>query len=204
LSGKRRRIVPDHTTFSRRSANLEVASALTKADGPVTVVIDPTGLKVFGKGEWHLEKNGGHARRSWRELHLAVNPDTGKSLASALTSNEEGDASLVGPLLDQIARPIGTMLADGAYDGEPVYRAVAAHSPEAEVIIPPRSSAVPSDTTESASTQRDRHIQLINERGRMGRQRAVHYGRHSLGEVAIMRYSHRRFRGGATPDGTAS
>lgn len=106
--------MPDHTTFSRRSANLEVASALTKADGPVTVVIDSTGLKVFGKGEWRLEKHGGHARRSWRKLHLAVNPDTGKSLASALTSNEEGDASLVGPLLDQIARPIGTVLADGA------------------------------------------------------------------------------------------
>lgn len=83
--------VPDRTTFSRCSANLEVASALTKADGPVTVVIDPTGLKVFGKGEWHLEKHGGHARRSWRKLHLAVNPDTGEILASALTSNEDGE-----------------------------------------------------------------------------------------------------------------
>jgi transposase len=152
------------------------------------VVIDSTGLKVFGKGEWHLEKDGGTARRSWCKLHLAVNPDTGELLASALTSNEEGDASLVGPLFDQIARPIGTVLADGAYDGEPVYRAVAAHTPDAEVIIPPRSSAVPSDTAGSAPTQRDRHIQLINERGRLGWQRAVQYGRRSLGEVAMMRY----------------
>lgn len=67
--------IPDHTTFSRRSANLEVASALARADGPVTVVIDSTELKVFGNGEWHLKKHGGHARRSWRKLHLAVDPD---------------------------------------------------------------------------------------------------------------------------------
>ncbi|CAO3430072.1 Mobile element protein [Azospirillum endophyticum] len=106
--------VPDHTTFSRRSADLEVASALT-TDGPIIVVIDSTGLKVFGKGEWHQEKHGGTTRRSWRKLHLAVNPDTGEVLASELTSNEEGDASLVGPLLDQIKRPIGAVLADGAY-----------------------------------------------------------------------------------------
>ncbi len=180
--------VPDHTTFSRRSADLEVASALATTEKPVTVVIDSTGLKVFGTGEWHLEKHGGTARRSWRKLHLAVDPDTGELLASELTSNEEGDASLVGPLLDQIASPIATVLADGAYDGEPVYRAVAAHSPDAAVIIPPRSTAVPSDTADSAPSQRDRHIQLINERGGLGWQRVVHYGRRSLGEVAMLRY----------------
>ncbi|MCW2239683.1 hypothetical protein M2351_004313 [Azospirillum canadense] len=120
--------------------------------------------------------------------HLAVDPDTGAILASALTTTQDGDASLVGPLLDQIARPIGTVLADGAYDGEPVYRAVAAHSPDAQGIIPPRSTAVPSATTENAPSQRDRHIQMSAERGRLGWQRAVQYGRRSLGEVAMMRY----------------
>jgi len=128
--------VPDHTTFSRRSVDLEVATALQKAEQPVTVVIDSTGLKLFGKGEWHLEKHGGTARRSWRKLHLAVDSDTSEILASALTTTEDGDASLVGPLLDQIARPIGSVLADGAYDGEPIYRAVAVRAPEAEAIIP--------------------------------------------------------------------
>ena len=181
-------LVPDHTTFSRRSANLEVASALAATDGPVTVVIDSTGLKVFGKGEWHQEKHGGQARRSWRKLHLAVSPDTGEILASDLTSNEEGDASLVGPLLGQITRPIGAVLADGAYDGEPVYRAIAERAPDAEVIIPPRATAVTSDTADTAPTRRDRHIQMIKERGRRGWQGAVHYGRRSLVEVAMLRY----------------
>ena len=180
--------VPDHTTFSRRSADLAVAAALARTDGPVTVVIDSTGLKVFGKGEWHLEKHGGQARRRWRKLHLAIDPETGEILASELTSSEEGDASLIGPLLDQIARPLGTVLADGAYDGDPVYRAVSAHTPDAEVIIPPRATAVPSAMTGSAPSQRDRHIQLINERGRLGWQRAVRYGRRSLVEVAMLRY----------------
>jgi hypothetical protein len=180
--------VPDHTTFSRRNADLEVASVLVAADGPVTVVIDSTGPKVLGKGEWHQEKHGGTARRTWRKLHRAVDPDTGTILASELTSNEDGDATLVGPLLDRIKRPIAAVLADGAYDGEPTYRTVAKHAPDAEVIVPPRATAVVSGTAETAPTQRDRHIQMIQERGRRGWQRAVHYGRRSLVEVAMLRY----------------
>ena len=63
--------VPDHTTFSRRSVDLGVAAALKKARGSVTVVNDSTGLKVFGTGEWHLEKHGGTPRRTWRKLHVS-------------------------------------------------------------------------------------------------------------------------------------
>ena len=115
-------LVPDHTTFSRRSVDLGVATALKKASGPVHVVIDSTGLKVVGAGEWLHEKHGGKPRRSWRKLHLAVDPDSGEILASELT--DDGDASLVGPLLDQIASPISAVFADGAYDGEPIYESI--------------------------------------------------------------------------------
>jgi len=180
--------VPDHTAFSRRGADLEMASALAATDGPVTVIIDSTGLKVFGAGEWHLEKHGGKARRTWRKLHLAVSHDTGEILASELTGNEDGDASLVRPLLNEITRPINAVLADGAYDGEPIYCAVAERAPDAEVIIPPRATAVVSDSAETAPTRRDRHIRMIKERGRLGWRRAVQYGRRSLVEVAILRY----------------
>ena len=78
--------VPDHTTFSRRSADLGVATALKKASGPVHVVIDSTGLKVFGSGEWLHEKHGGKPRRSWRKLHLAVDPDSGGGRGTTRTS----------------------------------------------------------------------------------------------------------------------
>jgi transposase len=154
----------------------------------VNVVIHSTGLKMSGAGEWHLEKHGGKARRSWLKLHLAVDPDSGEVLASELTSAEHRDTSQVGPLLDQISGPVASVTADGAYDGEPVYRVVAQRDPAAAVIIPPRSTAVPSDTAETAPTQRDQHLQMIQERGRRGWQKAVKYGRRSLGEVAMMRY----------------
>ena len=180
--------VPDHTTFSRRSVDLTVAKAVRTATGPVNVVIDPTGLKVFGAGEWQRETHGGKGRRTWRKLHLAADPDTGEILASELTTTEDGDASLVGPLLDQISGPIASVTADGAYDGDPVYRIIAQRDPAAAVIIPPRSTAVLSDTAETAPTQRDRHLRMIQERGRLGWQKAVNYGRRSLGEVAMMRY----------------
>jgi hypothetical protein len=122
---------------------LGVATALRKASGPIHVVIDSTGLKVFGAGDWLHEKHGGKPRQTWRKLHLAVDPDSGESLASELTTTDDGDAALVGPLLDQIDSPIASVTADGAYDGEPIYRSVAGHTPDAAVIIPPCSTAVP-------------------------------------------------------------
>jgi Transposase DDE domain len=180
--------VPDHTTFSRRSVDLTVAKAVRPATGPVNVVIDSTGLKVFGAGEWQREKHGGKGHRTWRKLHLAVDPDTGEILASELTTTEDGDASQVGLLLDQIPGPIASVTADGAYDGDPVYRTVAERDPAAAVILPPRSTAVPSNTAETAPTPRDRHLRMIQERGQRGWQKAINYGRRLLGEVAMMRY----------------
>src|SRR4051794_22405184 len=178
--------VPDHTTLSRRSARLSLTTALKKPKGPVNVVIDSSGLKIFGAGEWLHEKHGGKPRRSWRRLHLAVDPDSGDILAAELTTTDEGDASQVGPLLDQIDGPVSAVLADGAYDGEPIYQAVAQR--HAVVVIPPRSTAVPSDTAETRPTQRDRHIQLLAEKGRMGWQSTTGYGKRALVETAFYRY----------------
>jgi hypothetical protein len=184
--------VPDHTTFSRRSPGLSLAAALTRAqvNGPVHVLIDATGLKVYGAGEWLIEQHGERGKRTWRKLHLAVDPSSGEILASELTTSAEGDASQVGPLLDQISRPIASVTADGAYDGEPVYRAVAERQPDppAVVIIPPRATAMLSTTAGTAPNQRDRHIQMIRDKGRMGWQKAVGYGRRSLAETAMFRY----------------
>jgi hypothetical protein len=184
--------IPDHTTFSRRSPGLALASALaeTQRSEPVHVVIDSTGLKVYGAGEWLTEKHGERGRRTWRKLHLAVDPESGEILAAELTTTEEGDAALVGPLLEQITGPIASVTADGAYDGEPVYRAVSERQPDppAAVIIPPRVTAVPSPTADTEPTQRDQHLRMIRDRGRMGWQKAVGYGKRSLGETAVFRY----------------
>jgi transposase len=80
------------------------------------------------------------------------------------------------------------VLADGAYDGDPTYRTVLDRHPDATVVIPPRSTAVPSDTAEINPTQRGRHIQLLARKGRMGWYKAVGYGKRSLVETAFYRY----------------
>ena len=182
--------VPDHTTFSRRSVALSLPTRLTPSSEPVHVVLDSTGLKVYGAGEWQSEKHGGRGRRIWRKLHLAMNPETNEILASELTTNEVGDLTMTSPLLEQIPHPLLSVMADRAYDGEPVYRAVAARQPHvpSAVIIPPRITAVLSSKTGTSPSWRDQHIQMIQEKGRRGWEKAVGYGKRSLVETAMFRY----------------
>ena len=120
-----------------------MSRAATRSQGRATgsrTGRNTTGLKVFGAGEWLAQKQGERGKRTWRKLHLAVDCGTGAILACELTTNEAGDASQVGPLLEQISGPLGSVIADGAYDGEPVYRAVSDHQsdPPVDVVIPPR------------------------------------------------------------------
>jgi Transposase DDE domain len=181
--------VPDHSTLSRRAETLAVPRPRSSSGSePLHLLVDSTGLRLCGPGEWRVEKHGGRGRRSWRQLPLGVDADTGRIVASALTDNDVDDGSQVGPLLNQIDGPIASLTADGAFDRDDVYAAVAARHPEAAVIVPPRSSAVPSETAETAPTQRDRHLQLIAERGRMGWQKASGYNWRALVEADIARF----------------
>jgi len=185
--------VPDHTTFSRRNPGLALATALGQAHatGPAHVAIDATGSKVHGAGEWRVEQHGERGKRTWRKLHLAVDPNTGEVLASELTRNDEGDASQVGPLLQQIPGPIASVIADGTHDGEPVYRAVAERQPDPPVVvvIPPRSTAVPSPAAGTTTpSQCDQHIQTTRHKGRMAWRKTTGYGRQSHAETTMFRY----------------
>ena len=163
--------VPDHSTLSRRSRTLTVALQAQSASGPVHLLVDSTGVKLSGPGEWLVEKHGIQRRRAWRKLHLAVDAKTGTIVASTLTSKEVDDAAELGPLLDQIDEPLAAVIADGAYDQDNVYDTVAGHSAGAAVVVPPQATAVLSPLAEIDPTQRDRHIQVIAEHGRMAWQR---------------------------------
>ncbi len=196
--------VPDHTTLSRRAETLEVprpkprgagASAGNDAGGdaggdagPMHLLVDSTGLKLYGAGEWLVEKHGTKRRRSWKKLHLGVDARTGRIVAATLTDREVDDASQVGPLLDQVEDPVASFTGDGAYDQESVYADVAERHPDADVIVPPRSTAVPSATAETAPTRRDRHLHLIAEKGRMGWQKATGYNARARAEAAVGRF----------------
>jgi hypothetical protein len=154
----------------------------------VHLLVDSTGLRLCGPGEWLLEKHGTRRRRSWRQLHIGVDASTGQILASELTPHDVEDSSQVEPLLDQIPDPLASLTGDGAYDQAGIYGSVAERHPDADVIVPPRSTAVPSDMAESTPTQRDRHLQSIAEHGRIGWQKRSGYTRRALVESAIGRF----------------
>jgi hypothetical protein len=124
--------IPDFSSISKRSIELP-RHVLSKALEPGSlVIVDSTGLKVYGQDEWHQEKHGVPARRTWRKLHLAVD-EKHQILACELTTPEVGDPTAVPDLLAQINTPFEVFMGDGAYDGEPVSRAVLAKQPSARL-----------------------------------------------------------------------
>jgi len=185
--------VPDPSTLSRRDrAFAGRQPRVQTSSGAVHLVLDSTGLKLFGQGEWDAEKHG-RVRRQWRKLHLAVDAGTGEIAAHVLTEGHADDAAQVPALLGQAEGIIASVTADGAYDGEPTYAAAAARQrqPPPEIVVPPRASAVPSSNKgDGVQSQRDRHIRLMAACGRMGWQKATGYGRRNQAETAMARYKH--------------
>ena len=181
--------VPDHSTLSRRGRTFANRRPQVVPHGPLHLLLDSTGLKLLGRGEWDSEKHG-RDRRSWRKLHLAVDAETGEIVASVLTGKEAGDAGQVPVLLEQVEGEIASVMVDGAYEGEPVYQAIEARQPQAppSIVIPPRRSAVLSSQADTDPSQRDGHIRLIREQGRSAWCKATGYGRRSFAETAIGRY----------------
>jgi transposase len=177
--------IPDHTTLSRRGGGLTILPKRADRHEPLHLLVDSTGLKIYGEGEWLDQKHGIRSRRRWRKLHLGVDADTHEIVAVELTPDDVGDVSEFPELLDQIEADVASLTADGAYDGEAIHATVAERHPEAAVIIPPRSTAVPNETT---TTQRDRHLAAIAQHGRIGWQRSSGYNRRSLAETAVYRY----------------
>lgn len=125
-------------------------------------------------------------RPAWRALHIGTNADTGEIVAAALTDSDMCDASQVGPLLDQVTSPVISFTADGAYDWRSVYDEIAKRYPDAAVVVPPRCDAVPSSASDAELTQRDQHIHLLAERGRM--QVASGYNWRTLVEADASRF----------------
>jgi len=145
-------------------------------------------LKIYGAGQWLEDRHGTRSRRNWGKLHLAVNAGNGDIVAETLTDQNTDDPAKVEPLLNQIDGEIGQFTADGAYDGKPTYRAVLEHSDTANIVIPPRSTAVESSGDTGPPDQRDKHIAAIAKDGRLEWQAATGYGQRSLVETAIGRY----------------
>jgi hypothetical protein len=180
---------PDFSTLSKRLGELNITTPrYKKTDKPLegvhAIAIDSTGLKRFGRGEWHNEKYELSSKASWCKFHAGVN-QSHYIEACVLTNRFESDDQQVPVLLEQIDEAIDHFTGDGAFDKTPVYEAVLQHSPKADVVIPPSSNAVENT---SAAPMRNRNIQEIKAHGRMAWQKNRSYGRRNLSELAMLRY----------------
>ena len=135
--------VPDFSTVSRRQKTLAVNIPYRGSQGPLHLLIDSTGIKVEGEGEWNARKHGGSKRRVWRKVHLGVDEKTLEIRAVEFTSSDIGDAPMLPELLDQIPsdQEIASVTADGAYDTRKCHNAIADRG--ANAVIPPRKNAKP-------------------------------------------------------------
>jgi len=176
--------IPDYSTLSKRSINLEL-SALAQTLKPGShIIIDSTGLKVYGKDEWHQDKHGVNARRTWRKLHIAID-EKHQIIAYDITDNSKGEPTTAVDLLDQIQHAFNVVMGDGAYDSVKLTNAILNKQPDASIIIPPPSDAV---ISKDGTTQRDQHIRQLEEFGRMAWQKENNYGLRSHVELCMLRY----------------
>jgi hypothetical protein len=180
--------VPDHSTLSRRSHTLNVKLP-KQARGPLNIVMDSTGLKIYGEGEWKVRTHGKSKRRTWRKLHLGVDPDRGEIQAVALTENSVSDDAMVEPLFQQLEQPLRAFAADGSYDKRRVYASLRHHSPAAQVLIPPRRNAHiwQHGNTQAERLKRDENLRFIREHGRASWKRESGYHMRSLAETTMFR-----------------
>ena len=180
--------VPDHSTLSKRGKTLGV-NLPRKAGGDLNLVLDSTGLKIYGEGEWKVRKHGYSKRRTWRKLHLGADPESGEIRTMLLTENGVSDDAVVKELLAKIEKTLLTFAADGAYDKRKVYDALNKHSPEVEILIPPRKNARiwQHGNSKAERLKRDENLRYIRKHGRQRWKDDSGYHMRSLAETAMFR-----------------
>jgi len=184
---------PSYSTLSRRQADLEIDLPVRSKEEPIHLVVDSSGLKIFGEGEWKVRQQGWSQRRTWRKLHLGIDADTGEIVAQTLTMASRDDASQLKPMLEQISGEIASCAGDGAYDRWSVHHLLAyppGQEAPIESVIPPRC-----DAQLRKAKRRYRHIEARNQRvqtlwkkGRKRWKRDCGYHRRSLAETGVFRF----------------
>jgi hypothetical protein len=177
--------VPDFSTLSRRQKTLKVNIPYRGSDGPLHLLVDSTGIKVEGEGEWNARKHGGTKRRVWRKIHIGIDEKSLEIRAAEFTTSEIGDAPMLPELLDQIPteQEIGSVTADGAFDTRKCHDAIAARG--AAAIIPPRKNAKPWKPDTAGAIARNDILRTSKRVGRTIWRRWSGYHRRSRAETKM-------------------
>lgn len=183
---------PSYSTLAKRSQNLDFShSAVLPKDGRIDIVIDSTGLKVYGEGEWKVKKHGADKRRVWRKLHLAIDPESSQIVLSELTDSNHHDSLSAARMLKGMKGRVGKVYGDGAYDNSIARKAIQRAGGKA--IVPPRSGAALNvSASEPWQKQRNRDIKKRWSLGSSAKwKRDSGYHRRSLVETAMGRFKSR-------------
>ncbi|MBW2459795.1 MAG: IS5 family transposase, partial [Deltaproteobacteria bacterium] len=167
----------------------DVPQPTSSHEGPLHLIVDSTGLKIFGAGEWNSRKHRkAKDRRGWRKLHLGVDEE-GFIVAQALTKSTGDDAAMLPELLSQVDDPVKRFTGDGAYDRRATYEQIGeAGTDDVVIVVPPRRPATKSAAAEGPWAQRDRHVEMIEEVGRQAWQELVGYRQQARVEGTFLRY----------------
>jgi IS5 family transposase len=179
--------IPDYSTLSRRRATLEIALPRPRGQEALHVVVDSTGVKVFGEGEWKVRQHGYTYRRTWRKVHLGVDEASGELVAAVVTTNNYSDSQILPDLLAQVEDKIRQVSGDGGYDRRNCYEAIRACQAQA-TILPQRNAKIwQHGNTKAERLTRDQNLRRIRQVGRAAWKRESGYHRRSLAETAMFR-----------------
>jgi Transposase DDE domain len=178
--------IPDYTIINRRRKKLDI-KIKESGRGKKYIVVDSTGAKVYGEGEWKVRQHGWSKHRTWRKIHLAVDESTGQIESCATTTNSVDDAAMIGTLLNKIngVKKVG---ADGAYDKKKVYKEL--EKRRIKPIIPPckRARIEQHGNCREKEKPRDKNIRAIRKLGRKNWKKKVGYHRRSIVETTMYRF----------------
>lgn len=179
--------IPNYTSLAKRAAKMKIDIVVSPSSGPIDVVVDSSGLKVYGEGEWKVRQHGIGKRRTWRKIHLAVDPASHQIVAEVLTGNDCHDADKAVELVEKTKAQVEIFYGDGAYDQWKVYDGL--DNLNVDVVVPPRRNAKIKQHRNSNQEPlvRDECIRQIRRDGRKVWKQEVGYHRRSLAETAMYR-----------------